>query len=109
MSSLEEIKRKRLQERMSHQQVNQDYQEQLQLLQQIQALENLVKQYLTKEALGRYTNLKISHTEKSIQLLSILGQLIQRGQIKGTITDEQLKDLIIKITPERKETKIKRI
>ena len=82
--------------------------EQMQLQQQIQQLEMLVKQKLTKQALERFGNIKSAHPEKAIQLLAILGQAIQSGQI-NEIDDEQLKDILMKITPEKKEFKIRRM
>ncbi len=82
--------------------------EQMQLQQQIQQLEIIVKQKLTKKALERFGNVKAAHPEKAIQLLAVLGQAIQSGQI-NEIDDEQLKEILIKITPEKKEFNIKRM
>ncbi len=83
--------------------------EEMQLQQQVQQLEMLVKQRLTKQALERFGNIKSAHPEKAIQLLAVLGQAIQSGQINDQIDDEQLKEILIKLTPEKKEFKIKRI
>ena len=82
--------------------------EQMQLQQQIQQLEMVVKQKLTKKALERFGNVKAAHPEKAIQLLAVLGQAIQAGQL-NEIDDDQLKEILIKITPEKKEFNIKRI
>ena len=83
--------------------------EQMQFQQQVQQLEMVVKQKLTKQALERFGNIKSAHPEKAIQLLAVLGQAIQSGQIKDQIDDEQLKEILIKLTPEKKEFNIKRI
>lgn len=81
----------------------------MQLQQQIQQLELMVKQKLTKKALERFGNVKAAHPEKAIQLLAVLGQAIQTGRIDDQVDDNQLKDILLKITPEKKEFKIKRM
>jgi DNA-binding TFAR19-related protein (PDSD5 family) len=81
--------------------------EQMQLQQQVQQLEMLVKQRLTKQALERFGNVKAAHPEKAIQLLAVLGQAIQSGKIEE-IDDDQLKEILMKLTPEKKEFNIRR-
>ncbi len=110
MDEIERIKLKKLKELQARQQeqLQNQLQEELQLQQQIQQLEEIVKQFLTKEALQRYGNLKTAHPEKSLQILVILSQLIQQGRIKKKIDDNILKEVLKQITPEKKEFKIKR-
>lgn len=109
MDELEDIKRKKIeslrrgQEDAMQEQLN----EQMQLQQQIEQLEAAVKQIFTKDALSRYSNLKTAHPEKAVQLLVVLGQAMQRGQIQK-IDDAQLKEILKKLTPEKKEFKIRR-
>ena len=67
----------------------------------------MVKQAFTKEALERYSNLKTAFPDRVVQLLVILAQAIQSGQITK-IDDNTLKELLKKLTPEKKEFKIKR-
>ena len=62
MDELEALRNKRLEELQAQQ--NQQVNEQMQLAQQIDSLENLVKPKLTREALQRYGNLKSAHPEK---------------------------------------------
>ena len=81
--------------------MQQQTQEQEQLQQQIQQLEIIVKQAFTKEALERYGNLKAAFPERAVQVLVILAQAIQSGQVK-TIDDNALKGILKKITPEKK-------
>ena len=109
MDELEEIKRKKLEELKKRQveSMQQQVQEQEQLQQQIQQLEAIVKQALTKEALERYGNLKAAFPDRAVQLLVILTQAIQSGQI-NKIDDKTLKEVLKKITPKKKEFKIKR-
>ena len=107
MDELEEIRKRKLAQ-LQNQQEN-SLQEQQQMQAQIEQLETAVKQFLTKEALERYGNLKAAHQEKAIQLLVVLGQAVQQGQIKEKITDEKLKDILKQLQPEKKEFKIKRV
>lgn len=110
MDELEEIKKRKLEElkktQLGHTQ--QQTQEQEQLQQQIQQLEIIVKRAFTKEALERFGNLKAAYPERAVQVLVILAQAIQSGQVKN-IDDNALKEILKKITPEKKDIKIKRV
>jgi len=110
MDELDEIRKKKLEQLRQQQEdtLSQQAQEEAQLQQQISQLEILVKQYFTKEALIRYGNLKAAHPEKAVQLLVILGQAAQSGQLKEKIDDAHLKELLKKLTPEKKDFNIKR-
>lgn len=105
MDELEGIRRRKLEE-LKKQQLHQ-MQEEQQMQQQVQQLEEIIKQVLTKEALERYGNLKAAYPERAVQLLVVLAQAIQSGQITK-IDDGTLKQLLKKLTPEKKEFRIKR-
>ena len=109
MPEIEEIKKRKLKELMREQQEAQQEQlnEEIQLQQRIQQLEVIVKQKLTKKAMERYSNLKIAHPEKAVQILVLLVQAIQTGKI-NQINDEQLKDLLKKLAPKKKNFEIRR-
>ena len=111
MPTLEEIKRKKLEELMRFQQekLQQQANEQSQMQQQIEQMEGIVRQFFTKEALARYGSLKTAHHEKALQLLLILFQAIQKGQIQGKVDDSTLKKILEQLTPKKKEIKIKRV
>ncbi len=110
MDELEEIRKKRLLELQEQQ--KSAYQKQLEEQQQVQAqvneLETLVKQYLTKEALQRFGNLKIAHKEKTLSVLVALGQLIQSGKIRSQITDDQFKEILKRLEPKKTDFIIKK-
>ena len=93
MPTLDEIRKKKIEELMQQQQekLQQQSQEQAQIQQQIEQMEEVVRQFLTKDALMRYGNLKAAHQEKALQMLVILFQAIQKGQVKGKIDDSTLK------------------
>ncbi len=107
MDELENIKRRKLEEmqRQYQDQASQQMAEEEQAQQQISALESMVRQKLSKEALQRYGNLKAAHPEKAVQLLVVLAKLMQMGRI-DIVTDEQLKSLLLKMASgdERKTT-----
>lgn len=88
--------------------IQNDLKEQIKLQQQIAALENIAKQYMTNEAISRYGNLKSAHPELAIQVIAIIAQGIEMGQIKEKITDEQFKDLLIRIQKPKRDIKIQR-
>ncbi|MBI1935935.1 hypothetical protein HYS31_05830 [Candidatus Woesearchaeota archaeon] len=106
MPTLEEIRKRKLEELMQVQQ--QQVHEHAQVQQQVEKMESVVRQFFTKEALARYGNLKAAHQEKALQLLLVLFQAIQKGQIRGKIEDEVLKKVLEQLAPKKKEINIKR-
>jgi len=111
MPTLEEIRKKKLEGLMQFQQekLQQQAQEQAQIQQQVEIIESSVKQFMAKEALIRYGNLKTVHQEKALQLLIVLYQAIQKGQIKDKIDDSMLRKILEQLTPKKKEINIKRV
>ena len=107
MDYLEEIKKRKLEELMQMQQ--QKAQEETQIQQQIGQMEDVVRQFLTKEALARYGSLKAAHEEKTLQLLVVLFQAVQKGQVQGKIDDNLLKKILEQLTPKQREIKIRRV
>jgi programmed cell death protein 5 len=107
MPNLDEIRKKRLEELMGGQQ--EKLHQQAQMQQQVEQIESVVKQFFTKDALARYGNLKAAHQEKSLQLLIILFQAIQKGQIKGKVDDSTLKKILEQLAPKKREISIKRV
>lgn len=106
MDELEALRQKRLQQLQAQQQKEQQEVEQAQ--QQIQQLEMMIKQSLSKDALQRYGNIKAAHPEKAVQLLIVLGQMLQQGKIT-TVDDATLKNILTRLQPQKKEFKFKRI
>ncbi|MCP3685529.1 MAG: hypothetical protein GY861_23005 [bacterium] len=103
MSELDEIKKRKLEELKNNSMGQAE--EEAKIHQQLEALENMVRGCLTKEARERYGNIKAAYPEKTAQVLLILGQAIQEGRAK-TIDDEMLKIVLKQITPKKKEFKI---
>ncbi len=104
---LEELRRKRLfdlQQRMSQEQ------QQIQAKQQLEnQKQNLLRKILTSDARQRLANLKIIKPEFAEQLELQLIQIAQQGRINLPITDKQLKEILIKVQPNRRDIKIRRV
>lgn len=111
MSTLDEIRKKKLEDlmRLQQEKLQEQAEQQAQMQQQIEYMESVVRQFLTKDALARYGNLKTAHQEKALQLLIVLFQAIQKGQVKGKIDDSTLKKILEQLTPKKREIKIKRV
>jgi DNA-binding TFAR19-related protein (PDSD5 family) len=105
MDELEEIRKRKLEEMQARQVAGN--QEEAQIQQELQQLEIAVKARMSKEALQRYGNIKTADNEKAVQLLLILGQLLQSGRI-SSIDDKTLKQVLLQATPKKKDFKITR-
>ncbi|MGD9131844.1 MAG: DNA-binding protein [Candidatus Bathyarchaeota archaeon] len=104
---LEALRKRRmleLQQRMTAEQ--QQSQAQQQLEKQKQAL---LRRILTPEARSRLTNLNMVKPEFTQQLELQLIQLAQQGRINIPITDEQLKELLVRLQSGRRDYKIRRV
>lgn len=105
MSDLEELRRKRLEQMMqqqTQQQVHQEFQER-ELEKQIRLI---IGKILTPEANERLGNIRAARSDYARQIEILLIQSYQAGKLQGKITDEQLKDLLIKVSGKKHETKI---
>lgn len=85
-----------------------EMQEQLKMQQQIAMLEMMAKQNMSKGAISRYGNLKAAHPELAIQVIAFIAQGIQMGKLKGIISDEELKGILMDIQQPKKEFKVTR-
>ncbi len=108
MNEIDEIKQRKIEElqRKILEKQNSEIKEQIELNQQIEMLENIAKQYLSKEAISRYGNLKSAHPDVAIQAIAVIAQAA--GQIKEKISDEQFKNILKQIQKPKKEFKILR-
>jgi len=97
------LKKKRMDE-ISNSQLN-ELQKQMQqqaelneqLNQQLSMLEAMAKQFMSKEAISRYGNLKIAHLEIAVKAIAFIAQAVQLGHIKEKLSDEQFKQLLYQI------------
>ncbi len=102
--NIDELKRKRLDVlKQKEQEIN----EQVNLQNQILVLENFAKQYLTKEAIVRYGNIKSAYPETALKVISVIMQLVQAGQVKEKIDDNKFKLLLKHLQGPKKDYNIK--
>ena len=104
---LEALRKRRmleLQQRMVEEQKQSQARQQLESQKQA-----LLRRILTPEARSRLTNLKMVKPEFTEQLELQLIQLAQQGRLAIPITDEQLKELLIKLQSGRRDYKIRRV
>ena len=104
---LEALRKRRmleLQQRMVEEQKQVQAQQQLESQKQA-----LLRRILTPEARSRLTNLRMVKPEFTQQLELQLIQLAQQGRINLPITDEQLKELLVKLQSGRRDYKIRRV
>jgi len=88
------------------QQQNNEVNEQVELQQQITQLWEIAKNYLTKEAISRFSNIKVAHPETATKLLVSIVQAIQQGHITEKIDDEKLKEILKEIQSHKRDFKI---
>jgi programmed cell death protein 5 len=104
---LEALRKRRmleLQQRMANEQKQAQAQQQLESQKQA-----LLRRILTPEARRRLTNLNMVKPEFTQQLELQLIQLAQQGRINLPITDEQLKELLVRLQSGRRDYKIRRV
>ncbi len=104
---IEELRKRRLlelQRRLAQEQ------QRIQVEQQIEVQKQAaLRRILTPEARQRLTNLKMVKPEFAEQLELQLIQLAQQGRLNIPVTDEQLKDILIKLQSRRRDIKIRRV
>lgn len=71
--------------------------------------EQILKQVLTSEARMRLNNIKMVKPELSDMVEQYLIGMASQGQIRGQISDEQLKQILLSAQQPRRDFKINRI
>ena len=103
---LEELRKRRLLElrqRLAQEQQQIEMQRQVEMQKQA-----VLRRILTGEARQRLTNLKMVKPEFTEQIELQLIQLAQQGKVNIPITDEQLKEILVKLQSRQREIKIRR-
>ena len=103
---LEEIRRRRL---IELQRATMEEQRRVRAQQQIEVQKQAVlRQIMTPEARQRLTNIKMVRPEFAEQLELQLIQLAQTGKVNIPISDEQLKEALVRLQSQRREVRIRR-
>jgi len=103
---IEELRRRRmieLQQRLTQEQQRAQVQQQIEMQKQA-----ILRRILTPEARQRINNLKMVKPEFANQLELQLIQLAQAGRVQTPITDEQLKEILVRLQAQRRDIKITR-
>ena len=104
---LEALRKKRLLE--LQQQITKE-QQQINVQQQLENQKQaLLRRILTTEARQRLTNIKMVKKEFAEQLEIQLIQLAQQGKMNLPISDNQLKEILIRLQSRRRDIKIRRV
>ena len=104
---LEQLRRRRL---VELQRAAAEEERQAEVQQQVEVQKQaILKRILTMEARQRLTNIKMVKPEFADQLEVQLIQLAQSGRVKLPISDEQLKEALVRLQSQRKDIKIRRI
>jgi programmed cell death protein 5 len=107
---LEKLRKKRAQE-LQHQLENEEYSQQAELDEQKQFEEQkkaILRSILTTDAKQRLSNIKLARPMIGEQIESQLIMLAQSGRLQEKITDAQLRELLRKIMPNKRDINIKR-
>ena len=78
-------------------QIDEQFQAELELAKNLKIIENVAKSKMSKEAISRYGNLKIAHPEKAVKAISFIAEAVQSVQIQEMITDRQFKELLVRL------------
>ncbi len=108
---LEQLRKKRMQELEMQQRVQMEQVEaQEQRLNEIeQQKKAILRQILTTDARERLGRIRLAMPEFVDNVEQQLIVLAQTGQLPGQVNDQMLRQILRKLTPKRKEIKIKRI
>ena len=90
--NINEAKRKKLEEIQNRYQ--QGFSEEEALKNQIGQVEAIAKQFLDKEALSRFGNIKLAHPEKAIQFASVVSNMARTGRLNQKLNDNQVKEIL---------------
>jgi programmed cell death protein 5 len=105
-SELEALRQKRMAEmQQSGQQQSEANERARQIEVQKQAM---LRQILTPEARDRLSNVKVANPEMANMVEMQLIQLAQSGRLAGMINDSMLRDILMKVAPQRREITIER-
>ena len=103
---LEKLRRKKLQE--LQQQINQSIEQEIQQREIEEMRRIILRSILTPEAKERLSNIRIARPAIAEQIENQLILLAQSGRLRSKVTDEQLRMLLEKLLPKKREIKIRR-
>ena len=106
---LEKLRKKKLQELQQQAVLQENLEEQEEQKKQFEEQKKaILRSILTTEARERLGRIKIARPEIVESIENQLIMLAQSGQLKNKISDEELRALLQKIMPKKRDIKIKR-
>ena len=106
---LEKLRKKRLQDLQQEEQLQQSMEEQeLQAKQFDEQKKMILRSVLTPKAKERLSNIKLARPQIVEQIENQLISLAQSGRVQQKIDDAQLRQLLTKIIPKKREINIRR-
>lgn len=106
---LERLRRKRLQELQQEDQYQQSMNEQESQNRELEEQKKqILRNILTPMARERLTNIRLSRPQIADQIENQLITLAQSGRLNQKITDDQLRELLARLIPKKREIKIQR-
>ena len=105
---LENIKKKKLLELQQRQMLSQEAAEETREKEYEEQKKSVLRKILTTEARERLGRIKIARPEIAENIEYQLIMLAQSGKLKNKINDEQLRGLLSKLIPKKRDIKIKR-
>ncbi|MDR1820424.1 MAG: DNA-binding protein [Methanobrevibacter sp.] len=106
MTDIDELRRKRMEE-LQQQAMVAENQQKMQQEMEVQKRQAMI-QILTPEARDRLNNLRLTKPDFVNQIELQLIQIVQSGNVKNKITDDQLKDLLKRVSGSKREINIRR-
>lgn len=103
---LEEIKRRKMMELLQRQQVQEEEKEREE--EEEIARQNVLRQILEPEARERLANIRLARPDLAKAVENQLILLAQNGRLARKITDEELKEILRRLTSQRREIRIVR-
>ncbi len=76
--------------------LNSHFQEQLKIQQNLAYLEGIAKKKMTREAIGRYGAIKLTHPETAMKAALVIAQAVEQG-MEEIIDDEKFKQILIEL------------
>ena len=106
---LENIRKKKLLELQQQQMLSQDMEEEESQKKEFEEQKKaILRKILTTEARERLGRIKVARPEIAENIENQLIMLAQSGRLKSKINDEQLRELLSKLIPKKRDIKIKR-
>jgi programmed cell death protein 5 len=106
---LERLRRKRLQELQNEEELQQSLENQEAQQQEFEEQKKqILRSILTPKAKERLTNIKLSRPQIAEQIENQLIALAQSGRLNQKINDEQLRQLLARIIPKKRDINIER-